>query len=973
MQDARSSSGLVQVNPNLAKIIAKYAALDDQLSGFCRRMQEKLEAGNAEGIFPCQQSQVHNFLATLPSLDKKISEELKVIAVTGRRALLALNSFIFGQTLLEDELFFRSKTLFTVTGQRDNDVAVRVLIYGKGVLTLHSEYRFDCLRSMNKRMAVELLNLECDKNYNFDGLLVEIGILCPQLANIRVAAACKVDTTIKELLDPNQRTLTAQKHQAPSTTSLMLVHFFAPEVERRLAEAELSYVRSLAMQSRLVLLCQHQRGKRDEVAEIVQSPEVNSGSKVSRHILCYFTQWQWDGLSNARPQLEATLDNELKIRSTRLAKAVTKELKVPFQVVHHIRRNINLSRNIANKQRRNPNEYRKDFANLRSMAARLGSEFQRLSDRLVREVSENVAQHLRVGRVRTKIIEKIISRAAELKGSSENKVEIAFLEVVANEIREWNTRTEVLNKADEVVQRDKVSKFKELCYQAAEIPEIFIISNELPSSSSGSTSSSGSSCRATIQSVTEDMVRRRLRTGRLETFAAGIAAPLWVPLAAITMAIIVPVIGAQKSEQSDEKFKKELRGLAQDFLDRLDSQLIRTQFFDRVKHRLDDEAKQLREFMECFCILPASYESSQNARHTDESLTESLVILEQQLQEIQGHLMMLQLEKLNCEVLSKEECEKYGIDIDVTSTEQLGRELVSRKPIYEVLPKGAEKPLVLKLAPGKGSMSHRLLLEIDILKTVSSETQNNIIPWLGTVYFPRLQLVGFLTLKYDCDLWQFLGRFGRMAIPARNDIGSQSRGSAFAVCRVLCNQIFSGVYQLHNRQILHRDLKLENVLIEVQKDTEPLRIVAKLCDFGLAKHESEMSGSTFGGTNGYMAPEVLHNRPAYSNKSDIYALGVIAWECFFGKRAREYESDLRMCKTGDTVAWDYLVQTMTEPRAMDRPLIEQCLMLLRELDKKPSDQGSPLLAGLTQQVPFGSQTQSVPSLKESIVALTKGK
>uniref|UniRef100_A0A1I8H5V2 DH domain-containing protein n=1 Tax=Macrostomum lignano TaxID=282301 RepID=A0A1I8H5V2_9PLAT len=265
MQDARSSSGLVQVNPNLAKIIAKYAALDDQLSGFCRRMQEKLEAGNAEGIFPCQQSQVHNFLATLPSLDKKISEELKVIAVTGRRALLALNSFIFGQTLLEDELFFRSKTLFTFGCS------------GKGVLTLHSEYRFDCLRSMNKRIAVELLNLECDKNYNFDGLLVEIGILCPQLANIRVAAACKVDTTIKELLDPNQRTLTAQKHQAPSTTSLMLVHFFAPEVERRLAEAELSYVRSLAMQSRLVLLCQHLRGKRDEVAEIVQSPEVNSG------------------------------------------------------------------------------------------------------------------------------------------------------------------------------------------------------------------------------------------------------------------------------------------------------------------------------------------------------------------------------------------------------------------------------------------------------------------------------------------------------------------------------------------------------------------------------------------------------------------------------------------------------------------------------------------------------------------------
>ena len=77
---------------------------------------------------------------------------------------------------------------------------------------------------------------------------------------------------------------------------------------------------------------------------------------------------------------------------------------------------------------------------------------------------------------------------------------------------------------------------------------------------------------------------------------------------------------------------------------------------------------------------------------------------------------------------------------------------------------------------------------------------------------------------------------------------------------------------LHDRQILHRDLKFENVLI-MADDT------VKLSDFGLTKEYLNVKTTNMGatanvGTPQYIAPEVLNYQP-YGKKADIYSFGIM--------------------------------------------------------------------------------------------------
>jgi serine/threonine-protein kinase len=106
----------------------------------------------------------------------------------------------------------------------------------------------------------------------------------------------------------------------------------------------------------------------------------------------------------------------------------------------------------------------------------------------------------------------------------------------------------------------------------------------------------------------------------------------------------------------------------------------------------------------------------------------------------------------------------------------------------------------------------------------------------------------------------------------------------------LVSQACDGVQAAHDAGIVHRDLKPENLMI-VTKDGAPF---VKIFDFGISKFDAERTGSlkltTEGlvmGTPYYMSPEQVRGSSAIDARTDIYALGVILYECACGARPFE--------------------------------------------------------------------------------------
>jgi serine/threonine-protein kinase len=101
------------------------------------------------------------------------------------------------------------------------------------------------------------------------------------------------------------------------------------------------------------------------------------------------------------------------------------------------------------------------------------------------------------------------------------------------------------------------------------------------------------------------------------------------------------------------------------------------------------------------------------------------------------------------------------------------------------------------------------------------------------------------------------------------------------------------VSKAHESGIVHRDLKPDNIFL-VQNDEEE---VAKVLDFGIAKASTGFGATTGSatrtgavlGTPYYMSPEQAEGNKLVDHRADLWALGVIAFECLLGRRP--FESD----------------------------------------------------------------------------------
>ncbi len=189
--------------------------------------------------------------------------------------------------------------------------------------------------------------------------------------------------------------------------------------------------------------------------------------------------------------------------------------------------------------------------------------------------------------------------------------------------------------------------------------------------------------------------------------------------------------------------------------------------------------------------------------------------------------------------------------------------------MYGAIHKTTDKPVAIKIlkkiAIKQGELEH-VKREIEVLKLC----QHPNIGRLLDVFENHEQL--FIVMEQlQGDLFHYMER--------RSFHISEERAAT------LFHSIATALYYLHTYGIVHRDLKLENIMMADETEDSDVKLV----DFGLSKiiGPKEKCAEPYG-TIGMAAPEVLKKLP-YDKRADIWSLGSILYVLLCGKYPFEDE------------------------------------------------------------------------------------
>ena len=191
----------------------------------------------------------------------------------------------------------------------------------------------------------------------------------------------------------------------------------------------------------------------------------------------------------------------------------------------------------------------------------------------------------------------------------------------------------------------------------------------------------------------------------------------------------------------------------------------------------------------------------------------------------------------------------------------------------------------------------------------------------------------FISMEYvdGEDLADLLLRIGRL--PA---------DKALETARKLC----AGLAAAHDRGVIHRDLKPQNIMINKRGDVV-------IMDFGLAAIANQLSGAEVrNGTPAYMAPEQLKGSEVTA-RSDIYSLGLVLYELFTGKKPFDAKNVRQLLELQESTH----LPSMTSAAGDIDPMVEKAIRRCLEPDpaKRPASAlavamalpgGDPLAAAL---------------------------
>jgi tRNA A-37 threonylcarbamoyl transferase component Bud32 len=164
---------------------------------------------------------------------------------------------------------------------------------------------------------------------------------------------------------------------------------------------------------------------------------------------------------------------------------------------------------------------------------------------------------------------------------------------------------------------------------------------------------------------------------------------------------------------------------------------------------------------------------------------------------------------------------------------------------------------ILKDARDDAAQHSEFLQEVSIMRKVRHK---NVVQFIGAcTRRPNLCIV--FEYMSGGSLYEHVRRDGALSLIAALKAGVE---------------VSRGMDYLHQRNIIHRDLKAANLLLDENG-------CVKIADFGVARTieaSGHMTAET--GTYRWMAPEVIEHRP-YGERADVFSFGVVLWELLTGR------------------------------------------------------------------------------------------
>lgn len=241
-----------------------------------------------------------------------------------------------------------------------------------------------------------------------------------------------------------------------------------------------------------------------------------------------------------------------------------------------------------------------------------------------------------------------------------------------------------------------------------------------------------------------------------------------------------------------------------------------------------------------------------------------------------------------------------------------------------------ESPLIIKISKSE-AINPRLLLEAQVLRELAGHTG---VPELVDVARHRGRTV--LLMRYV---------EGVPLSDAFETLNSEARDR-------IAFQLMDVVAHLHNHNVVHRDIKPDNIIVR------PDGGVA-LLDYGIVRQMEQMETSaTVIGTRPYMSPEQVNGKS--EQRSDIWAVGVVLYQMYTGSLPFEGNTEMELME-------NILHKEPIVPRALNPDITAQFeQILIRSLRKNPD--GRFLNAAIMRD----AMVSQVPGFRKNIKDLIPG-